>query len=78
MPKLNDLKEQDIAIVEDVEGSDSVAMRLMEMGIIPGEEIELIGRAPLGDPLEFRISGYQLSLRKSEAARVTIRFASPE
>ncbi len=78
MPNLNELKEQDIAVIENVEGTDSVAMRLMEMGIIPGEEIEMIGRAPLGDPLEFRISGYQLSLRKSEAARVSVRFASPE
>jgi len=78
MPHLNELKERDIAVVEDIAGTDSVAMRLMEMGIIPGEEIEMIGRAPLGDPLEFRISGYQLSLRKSEAARVTVRFATPE
>jgi ferrous iron transport protein A len=56
----------------DVAGDDAVAVRLMEMGLTEGEPIELIGFAPLGDPVEFRVRGYRLSLRKAEAARVTI------
>jgi ferrous iron transport protein A len=56
----------------DVTGEDTLAIRLMEMGLIEGEEIELIGAAPLGDPLEFSVRGYRLSLRANEARRVIV------
>ena len=77
MSTLNELREigQRGRIV-DVTGDDAVSVRLMEMGLTDGEEIELIGFAPLGDPVEFLIRGYRLSLRKSEAARVTIESQS--
>jgi ferrous iron transport protein A len=55
---------------------DDVAIRLLEMGLTPGVEFELIGVAPLGDPMEIAIRGYRLSLRKSEAARVTIELTA--
>jgi ferrous iron transport protein A len=55
-----------------VNGDDAVAVRLMEMGVIEGVEIELLGRAPLGDPMEFRLPGYRLSLRRREAGRVEV------
>ncbi len=67
-----ELKVGQQASVTSVEGADSIAARLMEMGIIPGTEIKLIGVAPLGDPLEIEVRGYRLSLRKSEASRVQI------
>lgn len=77
MTTLNDLRTvgQSGRIV-DITGDDAVAVRLMEMGLTDGEEIELIGFAPLGDPIEFRIRGYRLSLRKAEAARVAIESIS--
>ncbi len=56
----------------DVTGDDTLAIRLMEMGLIEGEEIELIGAAPFGDPLEFSVRGYRLSLRANEARRVIV------
>ncbi|MCA9032980.1 MAG: ferrous iron transport protein A [Planctomycetaceae bacterium] len=59
-------------VVVSIEGTDTVAVRLAEMGVIDGEEIELVGTAPFGDPLEFSLRGYRLSLRKAEAARVNI------
>ena len=73
MSTLNELREigQRGRII-DVTGDDAVSVRLMEMGLTDGEEIELIGFAPLGDPIEYLIRGYRLSLRKAEAARVTI------
>ena len=73
MSTLNELREigQRGRIV-DVSGDDAVSVRLLEMGLTDGEEIELIGFAPLGDPVEFLIRGYRLSLRKAEAARVAI------
>lgn len=55
-----------------VEGLDDVAIRLLEMGLLPGVNFEMLGIAPLGDPIEIEIRGYRLSLRKSEAARITI------
>ena len=60
------------ATVADVAGDDALAARLMEMGLIPGEAIAFLGAAPLGDPLEFSVCGYRISLRKAEAARVLI------
>jgi ferrous iron transport protein A len=59
----------------EVTGTDEVAMRLLEMGLTPGVDFEMIGIAPLGDPIEIEIRGYRLSLRKSEATRVAIEIA---
>lgn len=72
MTVLADAKVGQSGHVQQVEGMDDVAIRLLEMGLTPGVEFELIGIAPLGDPIEIAIRGYRLSLRKSEAARVTI------
>ena len=77
MTTLNDLRTVgQCGRIVDITGDDAVAVRLMEMGLTDGEEIELIGFAPLGDPIEFRIRGYRLSLRKAEAARVAIESIS--
>lgn len=69
---LADLQVGQRCRVREVAGGDDVAFRLLEMGMTPGAEIELIGQAPLGDPLEFALRGYFLSVRRSEAALVTI------
>ncbi len=69
---LNRLTRGQTAIIRDVQGDDGVAIRLLEMGLTDGEPITLIGAAPLGDPLEFSLRGYRLSLRQSEAERVEI------
>ncbi len=47
--------------------SDDVSRRLLEMGVTPGVELRCIGAAPLGDPLEFELRGYRLSLRRRSA-----------
>lgn len=60
------------ARVTGVEGSDDLAQRLLEMGLTPGVEATLVGTALWGDPLEFEVRGYRLSLRKSEARRVQV------
>ena len=61
------------AEVVEVRGSDEVAQRLLAAGIWFGARIESIGRAPFGDPLLFRVHGYRLALRRSEAERVLVR-----
>lgn len=69
---LAELTIKQTATVRAITGTDSISARLFEMGLIPGTTITLIGKAPLGDPLEFELRGYRLSLRKTEAQRVTI------
>jgi ferrous iron transport protein A len=69
---LDQIPRGTLARIQDVTGDDTLAIRLMEMGLIEGEEIELIGAAPLGDPLEFAVRGYRLSLRANEARRVVV------
>jgi ferrous iron transport protein A len=60
------------ATVASVSGADEISIRLMEMGLVPGTELRVLGLAPLGDPLEIEVRGYRLSIRKSEAARVQL------
>jgi Fe2+ transport system protein FeoA len=58
--------------VVKVTGEDQISSRLLEMGLTPGASVQLLGTAPLGDPVELSIRGYRLSIRRSEAARVEI------
>ena len=58
--------------VEIMRGCDGLAQRLYEMGFLEGEEVEVLGFAPLGDPMEIRLRDYRLSLRRTEAARITV------
>ncbi len=60
------------ARVADVQGDDEIAMRLLEMGLTPGVIVTLWGTAPWGDPLEFEVRGYRLSLRRAEADRLQL------
>ena len=71
--KLSDLSIGESAIITDfVEESDTCA-RLEEMGVTPGEYVEVVRFAPLGDPIEIRIRGYSLSLRKEEADLIKVK-----
>ena len=69
---LDALRPGQKASIVEITGDDAVAVRLMEMGLTEGEVVEFIGSAPLGDPLEFVVRGYRLSLRVSEAHRVRV------
>jgi ferrous iron transport protein A len=72
MNTLDQLRVGDRATIVDISGQDGVAIRLLEMGLTEGEEIEVIGFAPLGDPIEFEVRGYRLSLRANEARRLQV------
>jgi ferrous iron transport protein A len=72
MKTLDTLHEGERSRILEITGDDAVAVRLMEMGLVDGEEIELLGAAPFGDPLEFFVRGYRLSLRRAEARRVVV------
>lgn len=72
MKRLADLRPGQRAHVVTVDADDPRGMRILEMGVTPGVEMAMIGAAPLGDPLEFELRGYRLSLRKSEAALIHV------
>ena len=59
-------------IVKSVSGEGKIKRRLFDMGITPGAEIYMRKRAPLGDPIEVTLRGYELTLHKTEAVCVTM------
>ncbi|MBL7130441.1 MAG: ferrous iron transport protein A [Candidatus Omnitrophica bacterium] len=69
---LRELKPGEKGKVIKIAGSGSVYRRILDMGIVRGTEIEVERVAPLGDPIEIKIKGYHLSLRKNEAANICI------
>ena len=60
------------ARVTGVSGSGAVARRLLEMGVVPGAPVRIIKAAPLGDPIEVRVRGYHLALRRTEAQTISV------
>ncbi len=75
MTALSEISQGERVRIVEIAGHDAVSIRLMEMGLTPGVAMVLVGAAPLGDPLEFEVRGYRLSLRRSEAARVSVERA---
>jgi ferrous iron transport protein A len=72
MPSLDQLSIGQRASIAAIQGEDSLVQRLLEMGLYEGEELEVLGFAPFGDPMEIRLGDYRLSLRRSEAARIEV------
>ena len=70
--KLSNLTVGTSAMVSDFPKSGPAFVRLREMGLLPGTRITLVRTAPLGDPLEIKVRGYSLTLRKSEAEHVLV------
>ena len=60
------------ARVTSVKGTGRITRRLMEMGVVPGAEIRIIKTAPFGDPIEVRVRGYSLAMRRTEADAVEV------
>ena len=69
---LHELRAGQHGIVVRVGGKGPVKQRMMDMGLVPGTEVKMVRVAPLGDPVEFEVKGYSLSLRKSEARNITV------
>jgi ferrous iron transport protein A len=70
MVNLKSLADGKSGIVEKIELTGATKRRLIEMGITPGTKITVLKRAPLGDPIEVTVRGYELSLRKADAEMV--------
>jgi Fe2+ transport system protein FeoA len=70
--KLNEFVPREKGRVKTVVAEGKIRRRLFDMGVTPGAEIVMIKTAPLGDPIEINVRGYELSLRKSEAETVIL------
>ena len=70
--KLSELEPREKGTIVKVQGSGALRRRLLDMGLIRGTEIEMVRKSPLGDPLEFLVKGYNLSLRKRECENVYV------
>jgi ferrous iron transport protein A len=70
--KLSELECGERAIIDSF-SDEEMSLKLMEMGCLPGDEVMMIFKAPFGDPVCIRISGYSLSLRLQEASTVNLR-----
>ena len=53
-------------------GDDAVAIRLLELGLLPGEDVQVLGYAPLGDPIAIQVRGTRLALRRKDAGRIRL------
>ncbi len=69
---LSELKPKEAGKVKMISGEGTLHKRLLDMGIIKGTTIEVIMVAPLGDPIDIKVKGYHLSLRKEEAAQISV------
>jgi len=75
--RLSELEPGECGVVVRTEGSSATRRRIMDMGIVRGAAIRIIRRAPLGDPVEFEIRDYNLSLRKRDAENIYIELEEP-
>jgi ferrous iron transport protein A len=75
---LGSLSANEEACIVDVEGDDALAIRLLELGFVPGNHVRRTGQAPMGDPLEFSLGGARIGLRKNEACRILVTASNPQ
>lgn len=69
---LKDLKPGESSVITKINGEGAIKRRLMDMGVTKGTEILVRKVAPLGDPIEVNIRGYELTLRKSDAEKINV------
>lgn len=72
MNSLEKLEVGEKVVVKNLDKDSAVRRRLLDMGITPGVTVEVIGKAPMGDPIEILVRGYKLTLRKKEAQGILI------
>jgi len=69
---ITQMKRGQHAIIKELRGASAIALRLQELGLVPGTEITLQCAAPLGNPLLLRLRGYSLALRREEAQQLEV------
>ena len=72
MKTLKDAKVDDVVVVKRLHGEGPIKRRIMDMGITKGVQIKVRKVAPLGDPIELNVRGYELSVRKADAEMIEV------
>ena len=67
---IKDLEIGQTARIDEVGGEGALRQHFLDMGVIPGVEVTLVRLAPMGDPMELRVHGYELTLRLADAAHI--------
>jgi len=75
MLRLSEAKIGKVYQIEKLEGTGFIRRRIIDMGLVPGTKIKVIGVAPLGDPINLVAKGYNLTIRKNEASMIIVREA---
>ena len=70
---LEDLKIGQKGIISEVGGEGALRLRLLDMGLIPGTQVQLQKIAPMGDPIQISVRGYDLTIRLEDARRIVLR-----
>ena len=70
---LNEVPVGGVCVVTKLNGTGKLRRRIMDMGITKGVEIKVVKIAPLGDPMELNVRGYELSIRKNEAESIEVQ-----
>ncbi len=69
---LDKIKDGEKAVITKVNGAGILRCRLLDMGLIPKTPVMIVKRAPMGDPIEIRLRGYELTIRKDEAKNIEV------
>ena len=73
MKTLRDVKVGESAVIEKLHGEGAVKKRIMDMGITKGADVKVRKVAPLGDPMEVTVRGFELSVRKADAEMIEVK-----
>jgi ferrous iron transport protein A len=69
---MRQMKINELAVIKAVAASKDLGRRIRDMGLVPGTEVLVVGRAPLHDPVALRLKGFTMALRNSEADYITV------
>ncbi len=68
-----DMKISEVATITKVEGNGPLRLRLLDMGLIPNTVVKIQKIAPLGDPIQIQVRGYELTIRKEDAEKIQVK-----
>lgn len=69
---LNDLKEGNSCVIKKIGGDKKIVQKFLDMGFVPNSELKVVRNAPLFDPIEVNLKGYNIAIRRSEAANIQV------
>ena len=70
---IDDLKIGQSGTISEVGGAGALRLRFLDMGLIPGTKVQLQKIAPMGDPIQIRVRGYELTIRREDAEKISLQ-----